>query len=47
MTSPTIERLIDLKPYNINRIKLILEEVLDELNLTLTARIKREIKSFI
>ena len=33
MSNPTMERLIDLKRSNIDRIKLIVEKALDELNL--------------
>ena len=45
MSSPTIERLIDLKLYHTNRIKLILGKALDELNLIITTKILKKIKN--
>ena len=38
MSNPTMERLIDLKRSNIDRIKLIVEKALDELNLMITTK---------
>ena len=45
MSSPTIERLIDLKLYHTNRIKLILGKALDEFNLIITTKILKKIKN--
>ena len=38
MSNPTMERLIDLKRSNIDRIKLIVGKALDELNLMITTK---------
>ena len=47
MSNPTIERLIELKFNNTDRIKLILKKGLDELNLIITTKINKKIKRFI
>ena len=38
MSNPTMENLIDLKRNNTDRIKLIVEKALDELNLMTTTK---------
>ena len=47
MSNPTIERLIELKVNNTDRIKLILAKGLDELNSIITTKINKKIKRFI